>query len=116
MNNNSRNLPASTCTSPPSIVPGGNATVRKGFALGPCPGFSLNGGKKLKTASCDVEVRAQSGIASKILETSERLAQVFKFFQTYPASETRNLNYLITTSYPFQLENVSCLRGSLPEC
>ena len=49
-----------------------------------------------------------NGVGSKVLETSERLAKPFKFVQTYPTSETRNLNYLITTSYLFQLEDVSC--------
>ena len=46
------------------------------------------------------------GVGSKVLETSERRAEDFVFRQEYPQSETRNINYLITTSYPFQLENV----------
>ena len=55
-----------------------------------------------------LQIKSVFGIGSKVLETSERLVQVFKFFQTYPTTETRNLNYLITTSYLFQLEDVSC--------
>ena len=60
-----------------------------------------------------LQIKSVFGIGSKVLETSERLAQVFIFYQTYPTSETRNLNYLVTTSYLFQLEDVSCLRDSL---
>ena len=63
-----------------------------------------------------LQIKSMYGIGSKVLETSERLEQVFKFFSTYPTSERRNLNFLITTSYPFQLEDVSCLRGGLLKC
>ena len=46
------------------------------------------------------------GVGIKVLETSERLAERFKFHQKYPETEKRNINYLITTSYPFQLKKV----------
>ena len=46
------------------------------------------------------------GVGYKVLKTSERFAEGFEFHQTYPSAETRNINYLITTSYPFQLEYV----------
>ena len=100
--------PTSTCNPLPSIAPGGNATKKDGLALGPCLGYGPDGTKFVKPPSCpnDVTIKPYYGVGYRVLATSERFAQDFRFRQKYPESETRNISYLITTSYPFQLENL----------
>ncbi len=82
---------------------GGNASlVYDGDVYGPCIGLSA-----FETApSCSSIQVGSVTPGMKSLATSSKLLREFSFLADYPASDTRDLNLLVTFSYGMTLKDV----------